>query len=56
MSGPSTHLQFEPARVLSSILQLPMVSTRQRRHLENFGQYFTERKALAKPTPTENRL
>ena len=36
--------------------QLPMVSTRQRRHLGNFGPYFTERKALAKPTSTENRL
>ena len=56
MSGPSTYLQFVPARVLSSILQLPMVSTRQRRHLGSFGQYFTERKALAKPTSTENRL
>ena len=56
MSGPSTHLQFVPARVLSSILQLPMVSTRQRRHLGNFGQYFTERKALAKLTSTENRV
>ena len=68
MSGPSTHLQFVPARVLSSfrydglaigkedMSQLPMVSTRQRRHLGNFGQYFTERKALAKPTSTENCL
>ena len=35
---------------------LAMVSTRQHRHLGNFGQYFTERKALAKPTSTENRL